>query len=63
MPKSWRTTLGEQRRQFYVALTRAKRRVYLLSTLTCTWRAWGRPKGGSESRFVAEVRTRLAEDT
>ena len=23
MPKSWRTTLGEQRRQFYVALTRA----------------------------------------
>ena len=62
MPKSWRTTLGEQRRQFYVALTRAKRRVYLLSTPTCTWRAWGKPRGGSESRFVAEVRTRLDEE-
>jgi DNA helicase-2/ATP-dependent DNA helicase PcrA len=63
MPKSWRTTVGQQRRQFYVALTRAKRRVYLLSTPTCTWKAWGRPKGGSESRFVAEVRSRLAEGT
>lgn len=62
MPKSWRTTVGEQRRQFYVALTRAERRVYLLSTPSCTWRAWGKQRGGSESRFVAEVRARLASD-
>lgn len=51
--ESWRTTLGEQRQQFYVALTRAERRVYLLSTPSCNWRAWGKLKGGSESRFIA----------
>lgn len=63
MPKTGPTaTPVEQRRQFYVALTRAKRRVYLLSAPSCTWRAWGKLKGGSESRFVAEVRTRLDED-
>jgi len=62
MPKRWRTTVGEQRRQFYVALTRAERRVHLLSTPSCTWRAWRKLKSGSESRFVAEVRTRLDED-
>ena len=56
------TSLREQRRLFYVALTRAKRRVYLLSSQTCMWTAWRRLRRGNESRFVTEVKTRLEDE-
>lgn len=51
--------LAEQRRHFYVALTRAKRRVHMLSAPSCTWCAYNKIRRGADSRFVAEVRARL----
>lgn len=50
--------LQEQRRYFYVALTRARRQVILVTSPTWT-NAWGYVQREGPSRFIGEIKTRL----
>jgi DNA helicase-2/ATP-dependent DNA helicase PcrA len=51
--------LAEERRLAYVAITRAKRRLYLSRTLLRT--AWGQPMNNPASRFLDEIPAELID--
>ena len=49
-----RTELEEERRLFYVALTRAEKKIYLSYVLS-RYR-WGKPVDSEKSRFIDEIK-------
>ena len=52
-----RTELEEERRLFYVALTRAEKKIYLSYVLS-RYR-WGKPVDSEKSRFIDEIKDHL----
>ena len=55
-----RTELEEERRLFYVALTRAEKKIYLSYVLS-RYR-WGKPVDSEKSRFIDEIRGEFLEN-
>ena len=55
-----RTELEEERRLFYVALTRAEKKVYLSYVLS-RYR-WGKPVDSEKSRFIDEINQEFTEN-
>ena len=55
-----RTELEEERRLFYVALTRAEKKVYLSYVLS-RYR-WGKPVDSEKSRFIDEINEEFTEN-
>src|SRR5699024_11155069 len=53
------TELAEERRLAYVALTRARRAVYVTRAVTRS--AWGQPMNNPASRFLGEIPTDLVD--
>ena len=55
-----RTELEEERRLFYVALTRAEKKIYLSYVLS-RYR-WGKPVDSEKSRFIDEINEEFLEN-
>ena len=55
-----RTDLEEERRLFYVALTRAEKKIYLSYVLS-RYR-WGKPVDSEKSRFIDEINDKFIEN-
>ena len=55
-----RTDLEEERRLFYVALTRAEKKIYLSYVLS-RYR-WGKPVDSEKSRFIDEINDEFIEN-
>ena len=55
-----RTELEEERRLFYVALTRAEKKIYLSYVLS-RYR-WGKPVDSEKSRFIDEINEKFLEN-
>ena len=55
-----RTELEEERRLFYVALTRAEKKIYLSYVLS-RYR-WGKPVDSEKSRFIDEINEEFIEN-
>ena len=55
-----RTDLEEERRLFYVALTRAEKKIYLSHVLS-RYR-WGKPVDSEKSRFIDEINDKFIEN-
>ena len=55
-----RTDLEEERRLFYVALTRAEKKIYL--TYVLSRYRWGKPVDSEKSRFIDEINDEFIEN-
>ena len=55
-----RTDLEEERRLFYVALTRAEKKIYL--TYVLSRYRWGKPVDSEKSRFIDEINDKFIEN-